>query len=114
LAALAVHDSSRFGSIRLAADGRIVEFSEKSGQGPALINGGVYSLSREMLRLAPKSAASLEKEVFPTLAGCGLYGMPVHGYFVDIGVPQEYQRLAGNAENWIKSLNLPVGVEEKC
>jgi NDP-sugar pyrophosphorylase family protein len=114
LAVLAVHDSSRFGSIRLAADGRIIEFSEKSGEGPALINGGVYCLSREMLRLAPKSAASLEKEVFPAVAGSGLYGMLVHGYFVDIGIPQEYQRLAGNAENWIKSLNLPVRVEEKC
>jgi NDP-sugar pyrophosphorylase family protein len=114
LAVLAVHDSSRFGSICIAADGRISEFSEKSGEGPALINGGVYCLSREILRVAPKSAASLEKEVFPAITGCGLYGMVVRGYFVDIGIPQEYQRLAGDAENWIRSLKLPLRVEEQC
>jgi NDP-sugar pyrophosphorylase family protein len=114
LAVLAVHDSSRFGVIRMAGDGRISEFSEKRSKGSALINGGVYCLSREVLKVAPKSAASLEREVFPALAGLSLYGMAVRGYFVDIGIPREYQRLAADAENWIKSLKLPPGVEEEC
>jgi D-glycero-alpha-D-manno-heptose 1-phosphate guanylyltransferase len=114
LAVLAVNDSSRFGSIRLAADGRIREFSEKGGEGPALINGGVYCLSREMLRAAPASAASLEKDIFPAITELDLYGFPVHGYFIDIGIPQDYQRLAGDAENWIRSLKLQFRGEKKC
>jgi D-glycero-alpha-D-manno-heptose 1-phosphate guanylyltransferase len=114
LAVLVVSDRSRFGSIRLASDGRISKFSEKGSEGSGLINGGVYCLSREILRVAPKRAASLEKEVFPAIIQGGLYGMTVQGYFVDIGIPKEYQRLAGDAENWVKRFALPLGEEKKC
>jgi NDP-sugar pyrophosphorylase family protein len=37
----------------------------------------------------------------------GIYAMPVRGYFVDIGIPEEYKRLQGDAKNWIERLALP-------
>jgi D-glycero-alpha-D-manno-heptose 1-phosphate guanylyltransferase len=114
IAVLGVPDSSRFGSIRLFPDGHITEFSEKVTDGPALINGGIYCLSREILDVAPEAAVSLEKEVFPAVISHGVYGMTVQGYFVDIGIPEEYLRLAGDAENWMKKFTLPLREGRKC
>lgn len=107
LAVVEVEDGSRFGSVKLGPDSTIREFSEKKKTaGRAFINGGVYCLSREILEWAPKSAASLEKQVFPGLIGHRLYGMETCGYFVDIGTPEEYERLVSNAENWVQTLYL--------
>jgi NDP-sugar pyrophosphorylase family protein len=114
IAVLGVPDSSRFGSIRLSPDSRITEFCEKVSGGPALINGGIYCLAREVLNVAPQGVSSLEKEVFPALIPCGLYGMTVQGYFVDIGTPEEYRRLAGDAENWMNRFTLPFREGRKC
>jgi len=35
---------------------------------------------------------SLEKEIIPFLIGKGLYGFPVKGYFIDIGIPEDYEK----------------------
>jgi len=46
----------------------------------------------------PKGKSSLEKEVFPKLIGKGFYGMPVRGFFIDIGVPEDYKWLQENPQ----------------
>ncbi len=89
-----VEDTGRFGQVEVAADGRIVRFSEKSGAaGGGWINGGVYWLDRSALvQLPRREPLSLEREVFPGWVGQGLYGYLQHGRFLDIGVPQDYLR----------------------
>jgi NDP-sugar pyrophosphorylase family protein len=114
LALIEVGEVSRFGSVRAASDDRITEFREKGGAGPALINGGVYCLSRRLLMVADEAAHSLERDVFPALIGRGLYGMRVQGEFFDIGVPEEYSRVVADAKNWISRFNLPAQAENKC
>src|SRR5437867_8338908 len=63
-------DAARYGSVRLSGD-EIVDFAARpSGQGPALVSGGVYALRRAIVdRLAPH--ASLEADIFPALAKQG-------------------------------------------
>ena len=51
---------------------------------------------------------SIEREVFPTLVGRGLYGCPADGYWLDIGTPERYLQgtfdiLEGNVSTEIGS-----------
>lgn len=108
IAAIQVDNSSRFGSIHLDASGRVMEFSEKQTEGRTLINGGVYTFSQEVLDVAPPTTGfcSLEKEIFPVLIPCGVYGMRIEGYFVDIGVPEGYKHLLLDLNSWIDALGI--------
>lgn len=87
-----VSDARRFGRVVVDGSGRIVRFTEKSDDpSPALINAGIYLLARGIIeRLEPGKPLSLEREVFPTLIGHGLYGHPTRGQLWDIGIPEAY------------------------
>lgn len=86
-------DVSRYGSVTIAADGRVTEFVEKGARtGPGLINAGVYLLRKEIVRALPgNEAVSLERDVFPGLLGGEVYGLVSDGLFVDIGIPSDLQ-----------------------
>ena len=59
---------------------------------PGLINGGVYAFSRALVDRAP-ATGSLEADVLPQLAAEGrLRGLVCAGFFLDIGVPEDYVR----------------------
>jgi mannose-1-phosphate guanylyltransferase len=95
LALIAVDDPSTYGLVRLDDGLAVHEFVEKPGPesvGTCLINAGAYILEREVLQgLAPAGTKiSIEREVFPTLVGNGLYGYPASGYWMDIGTPERY------------------------
>jgi D-sedoheptulose 7-phosphate isomerase len=111
-------DAARFGAVQLAADSQVIGFTEKAPH-PALpqrgrvknsfaqtereerllINCGVYLLSQPLIDEIPaKGAVSLERDVFPTLAGNGIYGVIGSGVFTDIGVPQDLSK----ADNLLK------------
>lgn len=83
-------DASRYGTVTLAGD-RVARFAERPGGcGPGLVSGGVYACRRALVDRLRRSC-SLEKDVFPSLAAAGrLSGVPVRGYFIDIGVPAAY------------------------
>jgi NDP-sugar pyrophosphorylase family protein len=96
-------EAARYGSVMLDARGRIKAFVEKhatalprkDGRPGASkwISGGLYIMSRAVFRHIPANReVSLEKEVFPRLIGSPFYGFPSKGYFIDIGVPEDYQR----------------------
>jgi NDP-sugar pyrophosphorylase family protein len=84
-----VPDAGRFGEVTVAPDGSITRFAEKTGRDePGLINAGAYLLERDLLaQLPPDRPVSIEREVFPTLAGGGLHAVVGDGPFVDIGTP---------------------------
>jgi D,D-heptose 1,7-bisphosphate phosphatase len=93
LAALAlrtVEDAARYGAVDTDGE-RILRFREKApaGAGAAgVINGGVYLMARDIVDLIPEGPASLESDIFPTLAAQGrLIGARRQGYFIDIGLP---------------------------
>jgi NDP-sugar pyrophosphorylase family protein len=95
LALAHVDDTQRYGAVGTNELGRIVSFIEKrEGNTEGLINGGVYVFAREVLDFIPGGQpVSLERDILPKLIGRGLYGLPLTGYFVDIGVPADYMRL---------------------
>ena len=95
LALMAVDDPSSYGLVRLAEDRSVRDFVEKPSPeegGTHLINAGAYILERDVLDgMAPAGTRiSIEREVFPTLIGNGLFGYPASGYWMDIGTPERY------------------------
>jgi mannose-1-phosphate guanylyltransferase len=94
LALVGVPDPSAYGLVRLHDDQSVKEFVEKP---PAdqidtnLISAGAYVLERSVLELiAPDRNVSIEREVWPTLVGAGLFGFPSDAYWLDIGTPERY------------------------
>jgi D-glycero-alpha-D-manno-heptose 1-phosphate guanylyltransferase len=102
LAVTSVRNDGRYGRLELDREERIVSFSEQSGgsksSGSGIndtsINGGVYLIEREILnQIPPNIAVSLEKEVLPKLVASGaVFGFRTRGYFLDIGVPDDFER----------------------
>ncbi len=87
--AVPLDDASDYGSIDVAADGRIQGFSEKSRSGPGLINAGAYLLPRAFLDELPEGASSLEHDHFPRWAQEGrLRAHRAKVFFRDIGTPE--------------------------
>jgi NDP-sugar pyrophosphorylase family protein len=89
LLAARVGDRSRYGALRIDAEGRVLGFSEKGLVGEGYINAGVYALSRAALGLLPASGPCLlEIDLFPALLGGGLWALRVEAPFLDIGTPE--------------------------
>lgn len=95
LALTHVEDSRRYGTVGLNELGQIVSFIEKrESNGEGLINSGVYVFTREVLDFIPAGqVVSLEQDILPKLIRRDVYGLPLKGYFVDIGMPADYRRL---------------------
>lgn len=90
-----VPDASRFGTVELRADGvHVAAFREKQPeQVPGKINAGVYLFRREMLERIPAGKCSVERDVFPRwLDEFDVRAWVTDGEFIDIGVPDDYQR----------------------
>jgi NDP-sugar pyrophosphorylase family protein len=94
-----VRDSARYGAVALKPDGDIKAFLEKSAIAEAdncgwyLVNGGIYVFNKVVLSLVPEmTTVSLEREVFPQLLPRGVKGFVSEGYFIDIGLPGDFQR----------------------
>ncbi|MFG1461269.1 HAD-IIIA family hydrolase [Xanthobacter sp. DSM 24535] len=88
----ALEDTGRFGVVRLEGE-VITEFAARPEHpGAGLVNAGVYLFRRSILSaLTPKG--SLEQDALPGLARAGhLRGVPASGYFIDIGIPDDYAR----------------------
>ena len=91
LALKPMRDFDRYGAVDW--DGDLVNaFHEKAHCAEGLINGGVYAIDRTTLDMSlfPKNF-SFEKEVLEPLADYGLVaGVVDDGYFIDIGIPEDY------------------------
>jgi mannose-1-phosphate guanylyltransferase len=87
-----VEDSSAYGLVSTDSEGRVLEFTEKTGEAvPGDINAGMYVLERSALELIPPGEeVSIERDVFPRLVGAGLHGLRLDGYWMDIGTPERY------------------------
>ena len=87
-------DFDRYGTVQLDNSGRIIEFSEKKFSEKGLINGGVYLMGKEIFsRIATPEKFSFEKDVLEKYVGqLNFTGKIFDGYFIDIGIPEDYQK----------------------
>lgn len=95
LALRTVDDVSRYGAVEVNQDGMILHFKEKSAlPAKGTINAGVYLMNKATyLRYAPEGLFSVEKELFmPDDRPVHMAGIISDGYFIDIGIPEDYKR----------------------
>lgn len=90
IAVTAMEDPRDYGTVRSDSGGAVVAFEEKAvAAGGGWVNAGLYLLERSVLaEIAPDTVCSLEREVFPSLVGRGLYSFPADGPVYDIGTPE--------------------------
>ncbi|MEF7616512.1 nucleotidyltransferase family protein [Aquincola sp. MAHUQ-54] len=88
-----VPEASRYGACVLEGT-TVVQFGEKTGVGPGLINAGIYCLERQLLEgMELPNAFSFEQDVLAAkLQLLKPVGFAVDGYFIDIGIPGDYDR----------------------
>ncbi|NCI46211.1 nucleotidyltransferase family protein [Sediminibacterium soli] len=84
----------RYGSVLLNPDNRIASFEEKRFIESGFINGGVYVLNRSsFLAESLPEKFSFETDYLQALHGQrNMYGLPQDAYFIDIGIPEDYER----------------------
>jgi D-glycero-alpha-D-manno-heptose 1-phosphate guanylyltransferase len=94
LALKPMQNFDRYGVVETDANGKIISFQEKKQYQNGLINGGVYIVNKEKFesRSLPEKF-SFEKDYLEKFCDEGnFYGSIHDGYFIDIGIPEDYQR----------------------
>lgn len=91
----------RYGSVELATDLRIIQFHEKKKRTDGLINGGVYLLHVPAFLKHPwPEKFSFEKDFLEVKKNeWKLYGAVQDKYFIDIGIPEDFQRASLELKN---------------
>jgi NDP-sugar pyrophosphorylase family protein len=99
LALTQVQDGSRYGNVMLLPNGQVKDLREKprepvSNGEPVWIYGGICCLDQQIFsEISPAPpAVSLERDILPKLTGRGLFAELFTGFFLDIGIPQDYER----------------------
>lgn len=95
LALKPMKDFDRYGQVIIdKGDKQIKKFCEKQYCDDGLINGGIYAINRDRIDMSglPKKF-SFETEILTPQCKQGhLYGIVQDGYFIDIGIPEDYHR----------------------
>ncbi len=98
-----VEDVSRYGQAVLSS-GMLTAFNEKTEEKRrGTINGGVYLMSKELIDQIPEGKVSLENDMIPKWLSEGkrLGGFVNDGYFIDIGIPEDYYRFMDDVEKGV-------------
>lgn len=84
----------RYGVVELDRNEKIVSFKEKQFYDYGFINGGIYALNIPAFSKESFPAKfSFEKEYLePLLNQRQMYGLVQDEYFIDIGIPEDYNR----------------------
>jgi NDP-sugar pyrophosphorylase family protein len=98
-----VDNADRYGIVFLEGD-KISKFEEKTDNvGGGWINVGLYKLKSDLFSEWGGAPFSIEKELFPRLTKNNqLTAVKLNDNFIDIGVPEDYQRFC----MWIESKKL--------
>ncbi len=94
LALKPMQDFDRYGTVRVGKENRIEGFEEKQYREEGLINGGVYLFGKSLWEgLDLPAKFSFEKEILEGLyPSRRLHGLVSDSYFIDIGIPTDYER----------------------
>jgi D-glycero-alpha-D-manno-heptose 1-phosphate guanylyltransferase len=87
-------DFDRYGNVEIMENGTISAFYEKQPCNEGLINGGVYLINKELVPFPSQvQRFSFESDILQLHVGHpGLYGYSFQGYFIDIGIPEDYSK----------------------
>lgn len=94
LALKPMQDFERYGSVEIDAVQKINSFKEKQFITKGCINGGVYAIEvASFLQKSLEDKFSMEQDYLEKFSGEGnFYGFVQEGYFIDIGIPEDFVR----------------------
>lgn len=94
LALKTMHQFERYGAVKLDDNNCISGFEEKSYKETGFINGGIYVINRsQFLNKHLPEKFSFEKDYLEAFVDEQLfYGQVFDNYFIDIGIPEDYQK----------------------
>lgn len=108
----------QYGTVLTAPGGRVVSFIEKprwSRVVSDLVNTGIYVVAPSAMELVPENTVfDFSKDLFPLLMerGMELRGLPLEGYWCDIGTPRSYHRCCLDALDGKLKLSRPSEAPE--
>jgi D-glycero-alpha-D-manno-heptose 1-phosphate guanylyltransferase len=84
----------RYGTVQLNAENRITKFEEKRFLPEGLINGGIYFFNKDLFSFVDVGQKfSFERDILEKHAGVLRFsGKVFDGYFIDIGIPEDYNK----------------------
>jgi len=83
----------RYGSVETDADGNVTSFREKKYIQSGYINGGIYLLNKNIFHgYNLEEKFSFEEFIQENLAELKITSEVFGNYFIDIGIPEDYQR----------------------
>ncbi|SDI06477.1 nucleotidyltransferase family protein [Desulfosporosinus hippei] len=86
----------RYGTV-ITENDRIIQFLEKKPKEYGMINGGIYLVKKELLSGIIGDEFSFETEIMEKkVSELKIYAFKCNGYFVDIGVPEDYEKARMN------------------
>ena len=85
-----MYNFDRYGKV-IVNNNRVVMFKEKEFTNSGFINGGVYMLQKDIFNNC-SSKFSFEDFLEKNLQKLSLYSYIDNGYFIDIGIPDDYQK----------------------
>jgi D-glycero-alpha-D-manno-heptose 1-phosphate guanylyltransferase len=89
----------RYGSVEMTPMGLISAFNEKRFCESGLINTGIYVIEKHIVANFPEQKFSLEKDILEKeITNNTVYGQVYDGFFIDIGIPDDYQRVQSLVE----------------
>ncbi len=88
---------SRYGSVVVEND-MIKRFEEKKPTLKGKINGGTYIIKKKILEVIDKETFSFEKSVLESKL-FDIYAYESDGYFIDIGIPEDYYKAQEDFKN---------------
>jgi D-glycero-alpha-D-manno-heptose 1-phosphate guanylyltransferase len=89
-----MHNFDRYGVVEIGKNNEIVSFKEKQFYTSGFINGGVYAINTEQfLQQGLPEKFSFEKDYLEKqVDDHKFYGVVQDQYFIDIGIPEDYER----------------------
>jgi D-glycero-alpha-D-manno-heptose 1-phosphate guanylyltransferase len=94
--------TDRYGTVEIDENNKILAFHEKTQKYNALINGGVYLLNKFFFNsLTTQNRFSFEKDFLEKYyKNYEFYGFSFDKYFIDIGVPEDYNKAQKELKNY--------------
>ncbi|GBE73771.1 mannose-1-phosphate guanyltransferase [Microcystis aeruginosa NIES-87] len=84
----------RYNNVIQDHQNKVIKFEEKQFKDKGLINGGIYLIDKNLISQfdLPEKFSFEEDFLKPCLKQIAMYGFVSKNYFIDIGIPEDYQK----------------------
>ena len=96
----------RYGSL-VIENNKIIKFEEKKPMSKGKINEGIYLIKKNIFQGIEQESFSFEKEILEN-EKTEKYAYESNGYFIDIGIPEDYYKFIEKNKNPKISIIVPV------